>query len=800
MKPILLLSLAVSLSFASLLPRLLVFGASGSKVERGGKLFFYYQFQNIGSEEEEDYRIFVHARVKGTDQGFGGDFAPFHPTCRWRRGEIVKETSTLQIPPDAPEGEYVLYIGFYSDKGRIEMDNEELEREGFRYEVFSFRVVSEKGEQEPIIRKFKEPLALEGVAVKENLITLESKGLRVTLERNYPFIREVLDRRTGERFSAGGDSSDFQMILMASDGKFVAIPSPFYILYVQSRQKGSKVTYSLQARREGREVLSLEIWFEARDGELAVGWGNVKGGFRLVSIYMPLLGLPKGKLVLPLAEGRLVDSLTSFPHRELFGLDCWRSPLTYSCLQGKKGIAVLEVPSVEDKVYAEVMDGEGRLGILFNCHTATNPPLFLQPSSQVSLHFLKGNWISSAHLINDRIRGRVDPFYKDAIVYKIFCDVPQAPQPITTFPQALEIIKRFHHLLIGMRQIVYLVGWQFRGHDTGYPAIDKVNERLGGREGLLELMREAKRYNAIVSFHDNYDDAYMDSPAWNEDFICRTPDGQLVKGGIWAGGQSYIINPKRYVEGGYAKKRVEETLTLYPIEKTYHIDVLSAVPLRYSLAGHTCTGRESCESKKRIIEMFREKGIDVTSELLTQPFLGEVTFFWHLTGIRETFFLGEEVVPFVPFCVHGKAIYGQSGSFGGVVTMDVTPGNWREFLNHILLENLPSRLFLEERMEDYREGRVIYKSGWWDKEGNVFYKGRMIRRGGEVFLPLKEDIWLAYSREGGEVAWDLPEGWKDLMIYRLKEDGGREEVLFELKGERFRFESERQGVYEVVKR
>lgn len=803
MKIVSLCFLISSLSFASLLPRLLSLEVDKGEVEAGGKLFLNYTFQNVGSDDEADYRVFVHARIKGTDEGFGGDFSPFYPTPRWRRGEIIKESSVLEIPSDARKGEYVLYIGFYNDQGRIEMDNKEIEREGLRYEVLSFRIGEKsKGGKREV--HFKKPLRLEGVSLRERKLYLENEWLKVGLLENYPLIREVRDKQTGEMFTGSDVDGDFQIEMIAPGGEIKYVPSPRYRLDVQSKKESEGILYILNVSREGKRILRLEVKFELRGKDLIMAWGNVSSAeYRLASLRLPLISLAKGKMVLPLMEGRLVDCANAFPHREILGVDCWRSPLTYSCIYGDKGLALLELDSPEDKVWGEVRDNKGVLGVIFNSHTKTTPSLFLQSSSRAILHFLRGDWISAAHFVLGSIKGGIKPIYKNAIVYKIFCDIPQIERPATTFEEALEIIRRFYHFTGGMLQIVYLVGWQYRGHDTGYPAIDKVNERIGGREALLRLMEEARKYNAIVSFHDNYDDAYMDSPAWNKDFICRLPNGDLVKGGVWAGGQSYIINPKRYVEGGYAKHRIEETFQLYPIRGSYHIDVLSAAPLRYSYSVHTCTGKESVEYKKKIVEMFRERGVDVTSEGVTQPFLGFISYFWHLASSDDRapgeFFSAEERIPFIPACIHGKAVYGQRGYRGGVPSMDVSSQSWGEFLRLVFLEALPSLLFVDEKMEDFKEGKVYYRSGWWSADDEVVYKGRVIRKGGNVFIPRSEDKWLLYSDEGGVVEWDMPQGWKALEIFRVYGDGGKEKVNYQLIGGRFRFVSERQGVYEVVK-
>ncbi|RLD81470.1 MAG: hypothetical protein DRJ10_06150, partial [Bacteroidetes bacterium] len=67
---------------------------------------------------------------------------------------------------------------------------------------------------------------------------------------------------------------------------------------------------------------------------------------------------------------------------------------------------------------------------------------------------------------------------------------------INTFEDALEIIKKADKLSLGVAKIIYLVGWQYNGHDDKYPAFFEVNKamkRKGDKtaeESLMWLMRE----------------------------------------------------------------------------------------------------------------------------------------------------------------------------------------------------------------------------------------------------------------------------------------------------------------------
>src|SRR5574344_885355 len=75
---------------------------------------------------------------------------------------------------------------------------------------------------------------------------------------------------------------------------------------------------------------------------------------------------------------------------------------------------------------------------------------------------------------------------------------------INTFSQVLEKIKIIDNITCGAPKIVYLVGWQYNGHDDRYPAFFEVNEHakcdgMTAHESLMWLIEEAKKYHTTVS-------------------------------------------------------------------------------------------------------------------------------------------------------------------------------------------------------------------------------------------------------------------------------------------------------------
>jgi len=213
---------------------------------------------------------------------------------------------------------------------------------------------------------------------------------------------------------------------------------------------------------------------------------------------------------------------------------------------------------------------------------------------------------------------------KDIGESKVYC----------TIEEALEIIKKVDNLTLGIPKIIYLVGWQYNGHDSKYPAWFEGNERLkrpqdsSALESIKWLMTEAKKYNTVVSLHINMFDAYEDSPLWDDyvknNIIAKNKDGSLREG-EWGYPISYVQEWKT----GFAQKRIDSLCSLLPVQKagTIHIDAFhSWAPIGEKGPGERpfikgpvspylgFTPEEETEAQKKIFKYWASKGVDVTSE------------------------------------------------------------------------------------------------------------------------------------------------------------------------------------------
>lgn len=605
----------------------------------------------------------------------------------------------------------------------------------------------------------------------------------------------------------------------------------------------SAVRYTGEARLPlGRAAFAVGISVD--DGIVTVGWECLREeGLELVGIDFPGVvstgGDPSGRMALTARGGRLVDPAQCRPgdaeHRYNWVYDsfCGRA-----VLYNRDLTAVLALESLDDTLTSHVLPGEdGRnramLGVSFrHRYTAFDRPYrFARPGRQggggeegphpregsfiahgasrahIELHRYSADnpdtgWVFGMKQVFRRLPPKRTGMYRDCFVYKIFIGAPGAPLD-TTFDEALGVIRAVWERTGGVRQVCYLVGFQHEGHDSMYPDVFTVNERAGGREALLRLMRDAERLNAVVSLHDNFDDAYMDSPLWDENHIAVDQAGNLLRGGCWNGKQAYWVSLPRYAADG-SKERIGRTLREYPVRDTYHLDVLTASVFRLDFRAGAPKGRDDdLQARLEVVRQFRERGIDVSSEACGLPFIGEITYFWHMPRVPKPVFEGDRRIPAVPFLVHGKADYAGGSPegrglldallYGALFSADVTARTpIKTLTDAYYMLFVPLNRLRDEEACGYEEGggwkKVIYASGSFvrvDFEGGnceVVIGGRAWIRNGTAFYPREDGSYTAYVAE--ENAFEtprfaLPAGWADGPVVCRPLRGGGEAVRLE---------------------
>ena len=236
----------------------------------------------------------------------------------------------------------------------------------------------------------------------------------------------------------------------------------------------------------------------------------------------------------------------------------------------------------------------------------------------------------------------VRPFYHDyhqTLVLKIFNlrhpDVDSGY--ICTFEETLEIVRKTDNLTREIPKILYLQGWQQGGFDMLFPAWNMVDPRLKrdedetALESLRWLIREAKKYNTIVSLHIDMVQARVNSPLWDEyvekDIVARDEEGKIILIERFEGEINFSeISYTREWEEGLGQKRIDGLIEMVPElvdAHTVHIDNFRTYrknenrPLSPWHAKPENGGIDmykETETARKIFKYWRDKGIDVTGE------------------------------------------------------------------------------------------------------------------------------------------------------------------------------------------
>ena len=426
-----------------------------------------------------------------------------------------------------------------------------------------------------------------------------------------------------------------------------------------------------------------------------------------------------------------------------------------------------------------------------SCGNSTTPNLLIEETPACRLDFIgdfdgdgRVDWMDGAKLVRERMPEIPTHFYDDKFTYAIHCDEPTWKKPGATFEQASQLIRDVALLTDNIPQIAHLWGWQFRGKDTGYPAVNEVDERIGGYDGLMRLMEDARQHNCVATLSDNYDDAYKSSPAWDPAVVARRPDGELWESRNWTGENSYVLGMAKFMAGP-GIDRVDYTCKRYDLRETIHVDVLSYFSIRNDWdREHPASGIKNLkEGRYKVLERFASHGVDVSSEALRYAFIGKVSSFWYAQGPAPDPF-GGDPIPLLAIIYRKSALWGQSGKtrgpldallkmlfYNGAVHLWHTAEVDRRMITDLIFINtLPWQkvcaLNIEkfrrqgERTTLYLEHDSVIDLDWKLQKYSVSLSGAEIARDGSTFCPLDDGRMAFYSLEPKELSAPLPADWK----------------------------------------
>jgi hypothetical protein len=508
-----------------------------------------------------------------------------------------------------------------------------------------------------------------------------------------------------------------------------------------------EVAYSVSLARDGRPAIGFDIVFGLDDPGLHVTLRGVHehDGWQLVHVDLGRLASattadPQSRLVVPSHGGRRLDPSRCEPGERLHKYSWVREAFSQAAVAYTAGAAVLvRLESLNDFLLSSVArpasGGSASVGVrMVHRMEARSPDLqfVVHRPSRFRLVMLASDrrdpaagWVPAARWLHAQELSTLPDRYVGRFVCKVFVGKPGSPAEVP-FDAVMDGIRRRFHLYDGAEQVCYLVGFQHEGHDSNYPDVFTCNRAAGGLEKLKEIIAGARACNATVSFHDNYDDAYRESPSWDPADIATDSAGEPLKGGVWNGVQAYWISLPKY-ERTKADARLRRTLEMYPVRDTYHLDVLTASVFRPDFDPAAPADRnDDLAARLRLVERFRRRGLDVTTEGCGLPFLRTFRYFWDLPRPGSPLYEGDEPVPFAPFVAHGITSYGGSEAdrhgvveglyFGAFHSKDLKLSTTEaEMLDAYYLLFVPLNLLRNRAMVDYREQgasrTVTYEDG-----------------------------------------------------------------------------------------
>lgn len=398
--------------------------------------------------------------------------------------------------------------------------------------------------------------------------------------------------------------------------------------------------------------------------------------------------------------------------------------------------------------------------------------------------------------------------YDQLLAYKIVVDYcPTSSMPPRNAGQVVDIMRRIDNLTRGIPKIVYLVGWQYTGHDTGYPSFDKVNNILkrpgdsSALEGLRWIMRQGPQYNTQVSLHVNFSDCYFDDnplgPIYKaRDIIVRSGDGTYRQGYQWCSHMAYrASNYRNWYQETFKKLQIDPLFKMIPelaASGTLHPDAWYSTDDPY----YNISEEQDCEAIREMTVYVRKKyNVDLTTEfdrrrtpnvdfVLFHPMLYhfgwdeetppdplKIPAYFQTGGDAETWGSQTPTV-FTKF-------FGENPMLEEYINNDLKniSGGLQAFATHTL-----PWYFLNRQLRNTFDGNIATFSGGVTST----YPGKpvikigddYIQDGNDVFVPA---LWrssreiIAYSAEGYKKrTWKLPADWAGVTsvdVYRITTEG-----------------------------
>ncbi|MFZ3136425.1 MAG: choice-of-anchor D domain-containing protein [Thermodesulfovibrionales bacterium] len=694
-------------------------------------------------------------------------------------------------------------------------------------------------------------IGLERVSA-QNLV-LENEYLYIELQQTLPAVEKYVLKSNGQIIYGDIARDQYYSEIFYQDVLHYSYP------FVDSvTQESDRVCYHMRGELDSKLAVTFDLCYILSGFSVKVVFSNIQeiSGYKLIHVRSPELLTVRAtqqgaKLVFPFGEGHIIDIASSTTGFDIVNYGRWDRPLLAGMAYYQGMVSVCSYDNLDMMMYERISDhpNEGRLGSIgmyFNYRYApTNFDLasFVEVFDEkttaftVTLTFVADydrdgdiDWMDGAKIFRDSVNAAPEPRYLKSFIAKI------GRNGIEHISEHLETIRRLYNLTDHNKIDGYLLDCRKGTQILQFFGVaDDLDPNWGSLSDLTELFQSAeKKYNTFLSFHDNYTDYYPGTSGFDKTLVGIQADGTPYHG--WA----YIDYPNAYHTDPYdyalqsGLNRIRNTLARYPIKESYHLDVFNvSIDQDYSL--------ESPSNRERnrrglgfIINEFNKFDINITSEVLTGPFVGSgIGWFLHIPRVFEIAlpFSVTESIPLIEFIYHGKTLYGYAlydfppgyppqaafleplllGANSGAHITWSEPGDLE--LDKFYLIDLPW-MALNQRFMGQYETKGNYRKITYDE--NTFVEidygtnrytvqvdGRVIGKDYTTYFPKDDSTFLIFSRDAKTVSLTIPQDWIEkpnytIKLFKLTEEGTSDGPAFQVNKTMIVFSANANTPYKLV--
>lgn len=582
-------------------PALAAFTVSPTAAAPGGRLRCQFEFRNEGGAPapagEKIFLHFIHPDQPDSIQ-WQFDHEPGVDTRYWMPDMSIPDGPlAIAVPGDTPEGSYGVRVGLWNPAtGQRSLDV-----------TLPVTLLISRKAAAPPPRPVTPIATSEAFARVQNLRQRFAGPAVISLENE----AMTLDLHPGNGL--------FCVQLVESGGIWQSAPQAPGLGYVQAQHEGRRIRLSLQglevkshnARRcvltkfhEGVPLLDLEFQLESNAPALTISWKPHRPWTLEALDFDSLLWTTEtlgGGAVIPRMIGQFFEAASSIEvmksYKTYNGWEGLNIPMAGLARQNSSALVSWEDPAIAVGLRSLFMESDSLPGSKITS-LGLQCPL---PAGNFRLEWVNGgSYVPIAHAYRDiaKENGTWVPWTTKiqrneetskllgAAEFKPFVCVRhlqtqdgQTTERVSnsyTEEDCLALARHIHDDLRLDKVLFVLAGWIHRGYDNQHPDILPAAPEIGGNEGLRHISETVRGYGYLFGLHDNYQDLYEDAASWDPSLIMVDPSGQRMKGGVWAGGQAWLIASNEGLK--LAKRNLPEVKRLFS-PNAYFIDTTFAAPL-----------------------------------------------------------------------------------------------------------------------------------------------------------------------------------------------------------------------------